>query len=660
LSRPRPAARPRDLLDRWPLTVPALATTWLGFHAGGFFPGSVGLVAAVLALTLVGRITLARRPFAGWSFALALASGALAALGVWILASSAWSHAPARALSECDRVLLYGLVLVLTGTALARAGDLALLLRWTAAALFALALAGLITRLLPATFPISGGVLPERVAFPLTYWNAMGIACAMAIVLAVHLTASGAEPRAVRVLAAAALTPAAVTLYFTFSRGGIWILPLGLLLYVLLAQPRGLVSAAVAAIPAAIALKVAYDSALLSNADYATSGAALAQGRHLALVVAGCALAGGALRAAALALDARLEAVRLPRSARPALVAGVLGVLVVGGLAAHAPHRIADARQTFSKGEYLAGSADLRQRLTSAVDNGRVDAWRVALHAFDASPLHGTGAGTYALTWQRHRPAPPVQINDGHSLYLETLSELGVPGLVLVVLMLGTLLWGGLRRLRGPERHAHAAFFSVGAMLAVHAGIDWDWEMPALFMWLFGAGGVALAARAGRAERWGELGRTPRIVAALAVLVLALTPALMWLSQGPLQRAQADLSASDCNGAIDASLDAIGRFGVRPEPWEVLGYCDARAGQYALATRAMDAAHARDPRNWQYLYGQAIIAGVSGRDPRPAATAALRRNPLEPLARTLVRELSATSDPARWRAITRRAGTPFG
>ena len=44
--------------------------------------------------------------------------------GRWTLASATWSDAPARALSEFDRTLLYGLVLVLTGSVAARVGDL--------------------------------------------------------------------------------------------------------------------------------------------------------------------------------------------------------------------------------------------------------------------------------------------------------------------------------------------------------------------------------------------------------------------------------------------------------------------------------------------------------------------------------------------------------
>jgi Flp pilus assembly protein TadD len=148
------------------------------------------------------------------------------------------------------------------------------------------------------------------------------------------------------------------------------------------------------------------------------------------------------------------------------------------------------------------------------------------------------------------------------------------------------------------------------------------------------------------------------VIAGLAVLVLAITPWLINASQGPLERAQEEFAANDCGAAIDDALTATERFGVRPEPWEVLGYCDARAGQYGLATRAMDAAHARDPRNWRYVYGQAIIAGVAGRDPRPAARAALRLDPLEPLARTLAHDLARARTAARRRQVARRAGIP--
>lgn len=598
---------------------------------------------------------MARRPFAGWSGALALASGALALFGVWALLSALWSDAPVRSLTEFDRVLLYALVLVLTGSAAARVGDLAMLLRWTAAAFGAIALAGLLTRLAPGTFPISAGFLPERIAFPLTYWNAMGIACALAVLLAVHLSASGREPRWVRVLAAAALPMAGVTLYLTFSRGAIWALPVGIVLYVLCAQPRGLLTAAVAAIPAGVAVWVAYGAELLARADYDTAAAA-PQARRVGLVLIACCVAAGALRAGLLLVDARVERVPLPRRARPGFAVGVVAVLVVGGVAVGAPGKLGNALDTFREGQYFS-EADLRDRLTSTVDNGRIDNWRVAMDGFRESPLHGTGAGTYRITWDHERP-DPIKMNDGHSLYLETLSELGVVGLVLLVIALGTILVGAALRLGGPERHAYAMLVAGGTMLALHAGVDWDWEMPALFVWLFGAGGVALAARDGRL---GELGRTPRVLASLAVLALAITPALFWWSQGPLDDAGEAWQARNCNVAIDSALTATERFGTRPEPWLVLAYCDARLGDYTLARRAVDAARDRDPDNWQYAYAQAIIAGIAGQDPLPYAEEALRLNPLEAYTRTLVADLRSAKTEARRREVAGRAQVPpFG
>ena len=507
---------------------------------------------------------------------MALASGALAAFAVWILVSASWSDAPARAVSEFDRALLYGLVLTLTGSVANRLGDLGMLLRLTAAAFTVIALAGLITRLAPATFPVAGGYLPERVAFPLTYWNAMGIACALGVVLLLHLTASGKEPGWVRVLAAAFLTPVAVTLYFTFSRGAIWALPVGLVLYLVLAQPRGLATALPAAgIPALIAVKVAYGADILAEINY-TSAAAAPQARHVGIVLVVCALVAAALRAAALGLDRRIERVPLPRHARLGFAGAVIALLLVGGLAVGAPHRISHAVDTFRQGEYLK-SSDLRSRLTSAVDNGRVDNWRVALDGYRESPLHGTGAGTYALTWQKYRPAPPVQINDGHSLYLETLSEMGIPGLALILLVLGTLLIGGLRRLSGPERHAYGAFVAAGTMLALHAGVDWDWEMPALFVWLFAAGGVALAAREG-SRALGEMGRTPRVVAGLAVLVLGITPWLMATLAARPQPGPQQLRAGDCDSAITYAL--------APRIASVRGPSRGRSSATATAARA--------------------------------------------------------------------------
>jgi O-antigen ligase len=100
----------------------------------------------------------------------------------------------------------------------------------------------------------------------------------------------------------------------------------------------------------------------------------------------------------------------------------------------------------------------------------------------------GSGAGTYGHYWLeasyylRYGGAL-----DAHSLYLETLAEIGPLGLLL---LLAFLLF--------PLRSAVAARtvpgvpVAAGAAVAflVHAGVDWDWELPAVVV----AGLACLAA----------------------------------------------------------------------------------------------------------------------------------------------------------------------
>jgi hypothetical protein len=640
--------------------VVCVLTVALGFRAGGFYAGVTALAALVLALGLALRVLVAGRPFAGWSGGLALASGALALYAAWTLASVAWSHAPARALVEFDRALMYLLVLVLCGLTPTRPRDISRLLLGVAAALCVICIAGLLSRLLPDLVDASPNIVSERLSFPLTYWNAMGIAATIALVLLTHLAASGAESRVVRVGAAALVPAVAVTLFLTFSRGAIWVLPVGLVAYMLLAQPRGLLTAAPAAgLPAAVAVYVAYGADALTKSDWATSATAADEGHKLLAVVAACTVAAAVLRGLGLLIDARVQRIRVSpprlRAARWGLVALTVVALAAGALAANAPARVDSIRHTWEHGTYLQ-TANLRDRLLSASDNGRIAHWHVAADTFAAHPLLGTGAGTYRLSWELRRTAT-FQVNDAHSLYLEVLSELGVPGLVFLLVAIGTVLAGGARRLRGAERHAHAAVLAAGLVLLIHAGVDWDWEMPAVFLWFFAAGGVILAARAG-SERAPVPGRVARLLGGLACLLVALTPWFIAWSQGPLNDAVRAFYRGNCPTAVDAALTSSERLAVRPEPFEVVGWCDVRAGQGRLAVAALSSARDRDPDNWAYAYGLAVARAVNGEDARPLADLATRLNPREPLARDFARRMRAAKSPARRRAIAQRAQAP--
>ena len=294
-----------------------------------------------------------------------------------------------------------------------------------------------------------------------------------------------------------------MTLLLTFSRGAIKAGLVALAVYLALGRPWGLLGTALAAIPAgAVALVSAYRADLLATTEPTTT-AAVAQGHDLALVVAACAVGAGALRALLSGLDVRLEqrgerARARGRGGRSLILAGgvVLALAVVAGaVALDVPDRVGRQYERFLAGNSLSTRA-VGERLTSPGNNGRLDLWRGALEGLSDAPLLGQGAGTFQILWAGGRNSDFDAV-DAHSLYLEVLAELGLVGLVLLAVALLTLLVKLAIRARGRERSLYAALVASMLAWAVHAGVDWDWEMPVVTAWLFGLGGLGIAARRG-------------------------------------------------------------------------------------------------------------------------------------------------------------------
>ncbi|MGA7703417.1 MAG: hypothetical protein WB998_00815, partial [Solirubrobacteraceae bacterium] len=138
-----------------------------------------------------------------------------------------------------------------------------------------------------------------------------------------------------------------------------------------------------------------------------------------------------------------------------------------------------------------------------------------------------------------------------------------------------------------------------------------------------------------------------RIVLGLLLLATLVVPVSVVGSQSTLGEAEHGLYARDCAAATPAALSSIGWLDVRPEPYEVLGFCDLRRGRPRFAISAMRAAVARDPHSWEPYYTLAIAQASAGRDPRPDAAIALRMNPLERLTRQAARQLRG-SNPTEW------------
>jgi O-antigen ligase len=98
------------------------------------------------------------------------------------------------------------------------------------------------------------------------------------------------------------------------------------------------------------------------------------------------------------------------------------------------------------------------------------------------------------VVWKR-KPDRAEAAVDAHSLYIETLAELGlVGGVFLLAWLTGIALSAG--RLYGADPATATGLVAVLLVWVVHTGLDWDWEMPALT-------GMALVAAAALVA-WGD------------------------------------------------------------------------------------------------------------------------------------------------------------
>jgi hypothetical protein len=645
--------------------VPGALTIYLGFDGGGYFPPATGVAVAALAIALVARLTLAERPLEGFGLGAGLVTAALGLFAVWALISSAWSDAPARAVGEFDRTLLYMLTLALLAT-LPRTTETARIVMFgIAGAMTFVCMGGLASRVLPDVFPIAPNVLDQRLSYPITYWNGVGLLAALSIVFATHLTCSAREHIVARVAGAAFLPLLASTLYFTFSRASIIVMVVGVVGYVVLARPRGFAPALIAVVPpTVIAVIWSYNAERLARPDPTTSGA-VDQGQEVFVVLVLCALAAGAVRYALvhMGLDRRMLAIDVPKRTRNVVAATAAGALLLAAgtawIALDLDDRISRQYEKFKQGDVLRASEDARERLTAIGNNGRIQHWEEAIDAFSSDPLKGTGAGTYELTWAEHRPSD-FTVRDGHSLYLETLSELGLVGGLLLVAALAGVLVALAMRSGGHGRGPWSALFIAGCVWALHAAQDWVWELPAVTAWLFAAGGIALARPPGAPEtRLVAPSRIARVVAALVVLALAVTPVLNAIADARVRDSVAAFKGGDCDRAIDEALSATSALSARPEPYAILAFCDVRLGDEPLAERMMRNAVDRDPNNWVYHYGLALVLGAEGRDPRPAIAEARRLNPREPRAIEAEEAFASTNDPEKWRRWALKARLPI-
>ncbi len=412
----------------------------LGFDSGGYAATAWGWSA--IAVFAVLAILVARGMGRPGRAALVFV-GAFAALAIWIAASLLWSSHVSATVLEVQRALVY----VGAAALFVLAGRGRGLLAGVLGAATLLCGYGLVNWLLgnPEVPASADPQAAERLSEPIGYANGVAILAAMGLLLSLGFAARAS--RAPAAAAAAATAPLfAATLYFTFGRGAWLALAVGLGVAVAIGPGRlQLAATALAiAVPAALAV-VAAD--LLGASGW------------LAPVVLLLSALAAAVPYVLRSAEARYHPSPRARQAFAAVlialpVLAVAAVLVrLGGPA--------EAYDSF-KAAPAPTHGDVQGRVFSLSGSNRADYWRVAWRVYEDHPALGAGAGTYSRSWLRERPVPqPVQ--DAHSLYLETLAELGPIGLALLLVALAApfaaprswwtpVALGSVRRVSRPRR----------------------------------------------------------------------------------------------------------------------------------------------------------------------------------------------------------------
>jgi hypothetical protein len=572
---------------------------------GGYFPTSWGLGATLLLWATGLWLVLSGRTDAGRLDLLYL--GLLGALTCWIGLSIAWSVVPPQSVLELERtvVLLSGVAAVLV---LSRRQDVPRLCGVLLAAITAVCTYALATRLFPERLGTYDPIAGYRLSEPIGYWNTLGIFAAMGALLAVGVIVD-ARARWARASAAASLVFLLVTLYYTYSRGA-W-LALGIGFAILIAaSPRRLRTVAAASVaggPAAIGLLLASRPYALTHADVRLAQSS-ADGHRLAPFLVLLAVIGAAL---VLLLDLVEARVAVPWRVRLAIGAALLASVVIVGSAvvAHEGGPIATTRhawRSFSAPPH-ENRTDLNKRLFSFSGNGRVDLWRAARAEYVAHRLTGGGAGTFERTWQA-RSEGGFKARDAHSLYVETLAELGPFGLALLVAFLLVPVGAALA---GRRKAFLPALLAAYAAFLVHAGVDWDWEVSGATLTALLVGSVAvIALRGGEARLLGAALRTSAVVLAL---LASLGTIVAFLGNGALGRAQNDVAAKSYANAVTEANRA--RRLMPWSPWPLIARGDAQfgVGDRAAAARSYRHAISIDPGEWRGWLGLAFATHGSAR-----------------------------------------------
>ena len=352
---------------------------------------------------------------------------------------------------------------------------------------------GVLQKTNPVEYP-SNTADGVRVGSTLEYANTVGVILGMGIVLGLGRMTRLKNP-IVRGLYASLILTFGIILYFTFSRGSMLALGVGLVVLFVVGGNRLQMFANLLLVcgPLAWLMVRAQDLETFFKwvpAEDLRAADGVAFRRDLAIAV----LAAFVLQAVYAILVERYE---LPPALRRSLgVAAVVAVLagvgtlgfVIIGQQKGSNEIVGAFTREFEKTE------DVSARLTSLSSNSRASYWRVAWDEWKEHPLTGTGAGTFSYTWQQNRP-DFSGVQQVHNVYLEQGTETGIVAF-LALTGFAALLVGYLTRTAwrsGGERKVLLAGLT-GAVVVylVSSAFEWHWYIPPSTIFFFILAGVAV------------------------------------------------------------------------------------------------------------------------------------------------------------------------
>jgi tetratricopeptide (TPR) repeat protein len=571
---------------------------------------------AVWALAIAGVITgiLPRAPIRQPAV---LAGACLAGFTCLTALSVLWASDQGNAFDQVARVSGYAGLFVLVVLA-SRDGEGGAWLRGLAIGLTAIAAIALAPRLAPDLFGSPDADLDAqgRIGYPIRYWNGLAALMAASAAVLTWLAVQG-RSRTERWLAFCALPLPILVLYMAQSRGGA-LASLTAFAVLLIAGPaRQRLVANLTLIGILAVFLIGYVRLRTGFLERPGSELAADQAVGVAAALVAPVVVAGLVRRL---LDAPLERLRLSR--RAAIAGGVVaGVIALAAIVAIDPiERFEDFREP-PTAEQLEADQEGSSLVTRS-GGGRWQFWGTALDAFADEPLRGFGAGEFAYYWNHQGPFG-FQLQNAHSLFLESLAELGILGFVLIVAFFGIVIGVGALRSQYLRDGGATVALALVAAGAVSAMFDFVWELPAVFAPVV----IAAALLTGSAL-------TPTLInapppppeplrrgargLALAAVTLAfgwasiVASGLVVLNEVSLDRSRDAVTAQDYPEAINAAEDAADFEPWAAQPRVQLGLAYQRAGDFASARNAYREAIERADEDWRPWALLTIVEGILG------------------------------------------------